>query len=80
MLKFDNYCGSGPLYWWIWPFVLDTTSVLVGGAPSGGLFFAKKSVLEMRTRYFLNFNKKCQILIIHVDLALCTGYNNINNN
>ena len=40
-----------------------------------GLFFAKKSVLEMRIRYFLNFNKKCQNLIIHLDLALCTGYN-----
>ena len=23
--------------------------------------------------YFLDFNKKCQNLIIHVDLALCTG-------
>ena len=34
-----------------------------------GLFFAKKSVLEMRIRYFLNFNKKCQNLIIIVDLA-----------
>ena len=45
-----------------------------------GLFFTKKSVLNMRIRHFLNFNKKCQNLIIHVDLAFCTGYNNINNN
>ena len=26
----------------VWPFVLDTTSVLVGGAPSGGYFSPKK--------------------------------------
>ena len=42
-----------------------------------GLFFTKKSVLKMRIRYVLIFNKKCQNLIIIVDLALCTGYNNV---
>ena len=40
-----------------------------------GLFFAKKSVLKLGIVDFLDFNKKCQILIIPVDLGLCTGYN-----
>ena len=40
-----------------------------------GSFFAKKSVLKLGIVDFLDFNKKCQILIIPVDLGLCTGYN-----
>ena len=52
------------------------TSVLVGGAASGGYFSPKSPSWKWEIRYFLNFNKKCQKLIIIVDLALCTGYNN----
>ena len=40
-----------------------------------GLFFAQKSVLKLGIVDFPDFNKKCQILIIPVDLGLCTGYN-----
>ena len=40
-----------------------------------GLFFAKRSVLKLGIVDSLDFNKRCQILIIPVDLALCTGYN-----
>ena len=75
MSKIGNYCGSGPLYWWIWPFVLDTTSVLVGKLPSGGYFSPKSPSWKWEIVYILDFNKKCQNLIIPVDLVLCTGYN-----
>ena len=37
-----GYLGQNMGYLsYVWPFVLDTTSVLVGGAPSGGYFSPK---------------------------------------
>ena len=54
---------------------LDPTSVLVGGASSGGYFSPKSPSWKWEIVYFLDLNKKCQNLIIHVDLALCAGYN-----
>ena len=40
-----------------------------------GSFIAKKSVLKLGIADFLDFNKKCEILIIPIDLGFCTGYN-----
>ena len=45
-----------------------------------GYFSPKSPFWKWEIRYFLNFNKKWQKIIIIVDLALCTGYNNIGKN
>ena len=47
----------------------DPTSVLVGGAPSGDYSSPKNPSWKLEIMYFLDVTKKCQKLIISVDLA-----------